>query len=49
MTTTVRLWVELKAKEGKEDEVQAFLESDAALVAEEPGTTVDILADKLPG
>jgi quinol monooxygenase YgiN len=39
MTTTVGLWVELEAKEGKEDEVRAFLESGAALVAEEPGTT----------
>ncbi len=39
MTTRLGLWVELEAKEGKDDEVQAFLESGAALVEDEPGTT----------
>jgi quinol monooxygenase YgiN len=36
--TTVGLWVQLEAKEGKEEEVKAFLESGAALVAQEPET-----------
>lgn len=36
--TTLGLWVQLEAKEGKEDEVRSFLESGAALVEEEPGT-----------
>lgn len=36
---TKALWVPLEAKPGKEDEVQAFLESGLALVNEEPATT----------
>jgi quinol monooxygenase YgiN len=32
------LLVELKAKPGKESEVEAFLEKEAALVRKEPGT-----------
>ncbi|HEX2707095.1 MAG TPA: antibiotic biosynthesis monooxygenase [Solirubrobacterales bacterium] len=36
--TNAGLWVQLEAKEGKEDEVEAFLESGGALVAQEPGT-----------
>jgi quinol monooxygenase YgiN len=32
------LLVELKAKSGKESEIEAFLEKEAALVREEPGT-----------
>ncbi len=33
------LWVPLQAKDGKEGDVQEFLESGAALVEQEPGTT----------
>ncbi len=36
--TTVSLYVELKAKPGKEEEVAAFLASAQSLVAAEPGT-----------
>ncbi len=35
---TKALWVPLQAKEGKEADVEQFLEGGAALVAEEPGT-----------
>jgi len=35
----VGIWVQLQAKEGKEDEVEEFLRSGEALVADEPGTT----------
>jgi quinol monooxygenase YgiN len=35
---TVGLWVPLEAKPGKEEEVQAFLESGRALVEDEPDT-----------
>jgi quinol monooxygenase YgiN len=38
MTTTLGLWVELEAREGKEEELREFLESGAGLVAEEPDT-----------
>ena len=37
--TTVGLLVRLKAKEGKEQEVQRFLESGRTLVEAEPATT----------
>ena len=37
--TTVGLFVRLKAKEGKEQEVQRFLESGRTLVEAEPATT----------
>lgn len=36
--TSVSLYVELKAKSGKEEEVAAFLASAQSLVAAEPGT-----------
>ncbi len=36
--TSVALYVELKAKPGKEDEVAAFLAGAQSLVAAEPGT-----------
>jgi len=36
--TAVSLYVELKAKPGKEEEVAAFLASARSLVAAEPGT-----------
>ena len=36
--TAVSLYVELKAKPGKEEEVAAFLASAQSLVAAEPGT-----------
>ena len=36
--TSVSLYVELKAKPGKEEEVAAFLASAQSLVAAEPGT-----------
>jgi quinol monooxygenase YgiN len=36
--TKVSLYVELKAKSGKEDEVAAFLAGAQSLVAAEPGT-----------
>jgi quinol monooxygenase YgiN len=39
MTTSVSLFVELKAKPGKEEEVAAFLAGAQSLVAAEPGTT----------
>jgi quinol monooxygenase YgiN len=32
------LWVQLQAKEGKEEEIEEFLRSGEALVADEPGT-----------
>lgn len=35
----VGIWVQLQAKEGKEDEVEEFLRSGEALVDDEPGTT----------
>lgn len=35
---TKSLWVPLEAKDGKEDDVQSFLEGGRALVDEEPGT-----------
>lgn len=38
--TTVGLLVRLKAKQGKEDEVQRFLEGGRAIVLDEPGTIV---------
>lgn len=40
--TNVGLWVQLEAKEGKEDEVEAFLENGGALVAQEPGTIAKV-------
>jgi quinol monooxygenase YgiN len=36
----VALWVKLEAKPGKENDVQAFLNSGLALVEQEPATTV---------
>jgi hypothetical protein len=36
---TVGLWVRLKAKPGKEDDVVKFLESGLPIVNEEPNTT----------
>ena len=36
---TVGLWVRLKAKPGKEDDVVKFLESGQAIVDDEPNTT----------
>ena len=36
--TSVSLYVELKAKSGKEEEVAAFLAGAQSLVAAEPGT-----------
>jgi quinol monooxygenase YgiN len=36
---TVGLWVRLKAKPGKEDDVVKFLESGLAIVNDEPNTT----------
>lgn len=38
--TSVSLYVELKAKPGKEDDVAAFLASAQSWVAAEPGTVV---------
>jgi quinol monooxygenase YgiN len=38
--TSVSLYVELKAKPGKEEEVGAFLAGAQSLVAAEPGTVV---------
>ena len=36
---TVSLWVRMEAKPGREDDVQAFLESGRGLVDDEPDTT----------
>lgn len=46
---TVGLWVPLRAKPGKEAEVQAFLESGQALVDDEPGTIAWFAVQMGPG
>ena len=46
---TVGLWVPLRAKPGKEAEVEAFLRSGQALVEEEPGTIAWFAVQMGPG
>jgi quinol monooxygenase YgiN len=46
---TVGLWVALQAKEGKEAEVEEFLEVGQALVEDEPGTTAWLAVQMGPG
>ena len=45
----VALWVKLEAKPGKENDVQAFLNSGLALVEQEPATTVWFAIKMGPG